>query len=142
MKTSPARPFDFLATSKYNDTALLLLRVFTGLMIMSHGVQKIQQFGTLKTQFADPIGLGSTLSLILIIFSEAGCSFLLILGLLTRLAAIPMAFGMGVAVFVVHAGQGFSVFELALLYMVVCIFFIIAGAGKFSLDYLFFGAKN
>ena len=79
---------------KHLDGALLFLRLFIGGMMLSHGWAKLASFSTLSATFTDPLGVGSTLSLLLILFAEVGCSCLLIFGLMTRLAALPLMFGM------------------------------------------------
>ena len=87
-------------------------------------------------QFADPIGMGMTLSLVMAVFAEFACSILIILGFGTRLATLPLLFTMLVAVTVVHAADPFAVKELAALYGIVYLTLTIAGAGKYSIDYL------
>ncbi|WP_333907979.1 DoxX family protein [Aequorivita sinensis] len=59
---------------------------------------------------------------------------LLIIGLSTRLAAIPLAITMLVAAFIVHANDGFGRQELPLLYAAIYISIALIGAGKYSLD--------
>ena len=59
-----------------------------------------------------------------------------IIGFLYRLAMIPMIFTMGVAFFVIHGNDPFSLKELAFVYLVIFILMYIAGPGKFSLDRL------
>lgn len=119
------------------DFGFLLLRLFVGGMMFTHGWAKISAFSTLADTFPDPIGIGSTASLILMIFAEAGCSLLLVLGVFTRLAVLPLIFGMCVAGFVVHSGDPFQAKELALLYLSIYIVIFFIGAGRFSLDYFF-----
>lgn len=116
----------------------LLLRFIVGGAMLSHGILKIMSFATLATTFPDPIGLGSTLSLILAIGAEVGCSLLLIFGLLTRLATLPLIFNMAVIFFIVHHGAPFAAKELALLYLIIYIAIFILGGGRYSLDKLFF----
>jgi putative oxidoreductase len=121
-----------------NDINALVLRVVLGLsMFYGHGFGKMKVlFGDGEIQFADPLGMGVTLSLILAVFAEVVCSFLLVGGLLTRYAVIPLIITMAVAVFVVQSGQAFGKVELPLLYLAgfVALFFI--GPGRFSLDRL------
>ena len=94
---------------KHLDGALLFLRLFIGGMMLSHGWAKLASFSTLSATFPDPLGVGSTLSLLLILFAEVGCSCLLIFGLMTRLAALPLMFGMLMAFFVIHGADPFAV---------------------------------
>ena len=106
---------------KHLDGALLFLRLFIGGMMLSHGWTKLATFSVLSATFPDPLGVGSTLSLLLILFAEVGCSCLLIFGLMTRLAALPLMFGMLMAFFVIHGADPFAVRELTLSGR-VCIF--------------------
>ena len=99
---------------KHLDGALLFLRLFIGGMMLSHGWAK--------------------LALLLILFAEVGCSCLLIFGLMTRLAALPLMFGMLMAFFVIHGADPFAVRELPLLYLGVYVFLLWGGAGSYSLD--------
>lgn len=120
----------------FTSIGLLLLRVGFGCFMMVHGVQKIMNYSDMVETFADPLGMGSQLSLIATIGSEVGCSLLLILGLGTRLAAIPLAFTMGVALFVVNADAEWQAKELAAVYLAVYAAIIFTGPGRFSLDRL------
>lgn len=90
---------------KHLDGALLFLRLFIGGMMLSHGWTKLATFSVLSATFPDPLGVGSTLSLLLILFAEVGCSCLLIFGLMTRLATLPLMFGMLMAFFVIHGAD-------------------------------------
>ncbi len=87
-------------------------------------------------EFADPIGLGVTLSLILVAFAEGICSVLVALGFAVRLSAIPPMIAMLVAGFVTHGSDPFSSKELSLLYATVFLVIAITGAGKISFDRL------
>ncbi len=116
------------------STGLLVLRVGVGLMMLVHGWQKLTGFSEMADSFPDPIGMGSKLSLIAAIGAEVGCSLLLILGLGTRLAVIPLAFTMLVALFVVHADDPWQKKELAALYLLIYATLLLTGPGKFSID--------
>ncbi len=117
------------------DLVLLILRVSGGILMLTHGIGKFSTlFGNEPIQFPDPIGVGATASLALTVFSEVLCSILLILGLGTRFAAIPLLITMLVAAFVIHANDGFGKQELPLLYSTIYLVISLAGAGKISLD--------
>lgn len=112
---------------------LLVLRIFFGLMLAMHGIDKLANYTELVYSFPDPFGFGSEMSLLLTIFGEIGCSVAFIIGFLYRLAMIPMIFVMGVAFFQIHQGnigQG----ELAFIYLIVFIFMFFSGPGKYSVD--------
>lgn len=121
---------------KFLSLGLLLLRVLVGVTMLTHGLAKLTSFSELASTFQDPIGLGSTLSLILIIAAEVGCSVLVMVGAFTRLATIPLVFSMLVALFVVHGSDPFSMKELPLLYLGIYILLFFTGAGRISLDSL------
>src|SRR5699024_10425097 len=65
------------------DIGLLILRlVFGFVLIYGHGFEKlITIFNGDEIQFANPIGIGATLSFYLAAFAEGICTILLILGL-------------------------------------------------------------
>ena len=65
---------------KFLSLGLLILRVFVGITMLTHGLAKLTSFSELSATFPDPIGLGRTLSLILIIGAEVGCSLFVIVG--------------------------------------------------------------
>ena len=133
---------------------LLILRVGAGGYLATHGWGKVQMLTQGNAEsFGDPIGLGPTLSLILVTGAEFVCSILVIIGLGTRFAAVPIVFAMGVAAFVAHAndpwtmGEAFTRFqakeiqtpfgkEPALLFMVAFLTLVFTGPGRFSLDSL------
>ena len=81
----------FLLSECCSNAARLFLRLFVGILMLTHGIAKIENFDTLVDTFPDPIGLG-TLTLPLIILVEVGASILVMVGFLTRLALIPLIF--------------------------------------------------
>lgn len=115
---------------------LLFLRVAFGALMMVHGIQKVMAYSTLQEVFPDPLGMGSQLSLIAAIVVEVGFSILLILGLGTRLATLPLAFTMIVALFIVHGADPWKVKELSAVFLCGFIGLCFTGPGNFSLDYL------
>jgi putative oxidoreductase len=117
------------------DIALLLLRVgFAGTMALSHGFGKLMGFSEISLRFPDPIGLGSTVSLALAVFSEFFCAIALVFGFFSRFAAFNLAFTMGVAFFVVHGQDAFNKKELAFVYLIAFLALLISGPGKISID--------
>lgn len=123
--------------------ALLILRVMAGAFLLTHGWGKMMNLiGPGPIQFADPIGIGVNTSLVLAVFAEFLCAILIILGLGTRLAAIPLIINFAVAGFIVHAPDAFQVKEMALLYLGMFIIIGITGAGKYSADYLITRKSN
>ena len=121
---------------------LLVLRVGIGCFMLVHGWQKLSGFSQMADKFPDPIGMGSQLSLISAIGAEVGCSLLLIAGIGTRLAAVPLAFTMVVAHFVVHANDPWQTKELAAVYLMIYVAIMLMGPGKFSLDELLWSKRK
>lgn len=128
--------------SASTSTGLLLLRVAFGSLMLVHGLQKLSGYSAMSESFPDPLGMGHQFALIGAISAEVGCSVLLILGLFTRIAAVPLAFTMIVALFMIHAKGEWKVRELAAVYLSVYVPLIFTGAGAFSLDHLIFGNKK
>lgn len=127
-----------LSTTKISPKTLsfglLLFRLcLGGLMIANHGWMKIVNLEVLKTQFYDFLGLGSQISLILAITVEILCSILLIFGLYTRVALIPLIVTMLVAIGT-HEWQIFGEAELGFLYLIGFVFLLIVGPGDNSID--------
>ncbi len=126
-------------SSKINNAAvdlgLLVLRVVVGSAMLTHGIPKlIKLFTERPIQFANPVGLGVVPSMIMATFAEFVCAILIILGLFTRLAAIPLVINFAVIFFVVHQTLPYAGKELPSLYLVIFFFIMLSGAGRYSLD--------
>ena len=117
------------------DLGLLILRLASGgIMAYSHGWGKLQKMLGGDMSFADPIGVGEEVSLVLTVFAEFVCGILVALGLFTRAALIPLIITMGVAVFIIHADDPFGKQEFGLLYLIPYVTLYLTGPGKLSLD--------
>ncbi|MDO1500741.1 DoxX family protein [Winogradskyella maritima] len=115
------------------DLGLLILRLGFGGLMLTHGIPKLEMLND-PSSFGDPIGLGSTISLILCLIGEVLAPALLIIGFKTKLAAIPAAITMAVAAFVVHGNDPLQNKEMALLYLITFTALIFTGAGRYSID--------
>lgn len=114
---------------------LLVLRAFAGLlMLVQHGMPKLLGFSQRAATFSDPLGLGSTTSLVLAVFAEVFCALFVVLGLWTRVAAVPLVCTMLVAAFIVHADDPFAKKELALMYALPFVVLIFTGPGALSVE--------
>lgn len=117
------------------SAGLLLLRLVSGAFMFAHGDGKlVRLFGDAPIKFSDPFGIGAEASLALTVFAEVICSILVILGMATRFAVIPVIITMFVAAFIAHAGDPFGSKELPLLYAAVFIVIGLTGAGRYSAD--------
>ena len=102
--------------------------------MIPHGYDKLKKFSEYAPGFTDPLHIGSSLSLSLVIFAEFFCAILIVLGLLTRLATIPLIINMAVAVFIAHKGQVFGDGEHAALFLTGFIALLLCGPGRASVD--------
>jgi putative oxidoreductase len=127
------------------DIALLLVRVVVGFAFLHHGYGKIQHPMTWMGPQSTYPGFFQALSAI----AEFIGGGALALGFLTRIAAFGIVCNMAVAVhmhivtnkdpFVSMTGG--SSYELALVFLVICVLFLVSGPGRLSLDQLIFRKK-
>lgn len=125
----------------YTDFAILLLRIIFGGMFIFHGWPKLANYSAMLEMFGDPIGLGTELSLILVIFAEFFCGIFILLGFLTRFSVIPIFITMLVAYFVAHGADDFQVKMLPFVYLWLCVVIFILGSGSYSVDNLLFNKQ-
>jgi putative oxidoreductase len=116
--------------------SLFILRVGTGLLMLTHGWSKLTNFSEMAPHFFAPFHVSGYVSLGAVVFSEVVCAFLVTIGLLTRVALIPLLIQMLVVVLVVHQGD-FSHQELGLHFLLAFIVLLVLGPGRFSVDRLF-----
>lgn len=124
--------------------AALILRVPVGLILMAHGAQKL--FGWFGGNgLAGTAGWMSSMGMepgYLMAILAGGAEFFgglaLVLGLLTRPAALVAAFTMLVAIFSVHISNGLFAadggYEYALILMVALLALTVQGGGAMSMD--------
>lgn len=129
-----------------SSLAFLFLRLVVGLAFLFHGWGKIQNPFTWMGPDSNMPGVLQFLAA----FSEFGGAIALILGFLTRFASFGIFCTMLVATYL-HAivrgdsfvgGRGQGSYELALVYLVISLLFLLSGAGTISLDRLIFGKRK
>lgn len=129
-------PFGFATNGRLTDLSLLLLRItFGGLMLINHGLGKMNKLmagGEIK--FATVMGMGPKMSLTMAVFAEVVCAAMVVFGLFTRLAVIPLIITMLVAIFVIHISDPFKKMEMAILYLIPYLVLFWNGSGKYSVD--------
>jgi putative oxidoreductase len=120
----------------------LVMRLVLGAIMVAHGYGKIIPRGALYnfaqavSHMGFPVWLGYVAA-----FTEFFGGMLLILGLLTRIAALGTAIDMAVAVIKVHLHNGLTGhngqggFEFPLALFVVSLMLVFTGAGLLSLDH-------
>lgn len=111
-----------------------VLRVAFGSYMFTHALGKIQGFSVMSEKFINFLHLGSKTSLVLAIFGEGLCALLVIIGLFTRIAVIPLIIVMLVAVFKIHGLDTFKGIEINVMYISAYISIMLLGPGKYSID--------
>ena len=121
------------------DLGLLLLRVFTGALLIHHGYEKLANIENFADAFVRPLHLPYPILLSYVAaFSEVIGSWLLITGLLTRMGALAVAGTISVAIYhaIVTAGFNIYLLELLGLYFAAAVAVLACGPGVFSIDEL------
>ena len=116
------------------NIAILFLRIFVGVMMLTHAFEKIENFDIIAMTFPTPFEMNSWMDLTLITIAELACSLFLILGIFTRIAALILMFGMITAAFFTFSVFVFKESELAIMYLGIYITLFITGGGDFVLD--------
>ncbi|MBA3544502.1 MAG: DoxX family protein [Chthoniobacterales bacterium] len=133
-----------------NDSAApLIARVVLGIVIFPHGAQKAlgwfggHGFSATMENFTTGMHIPAFLAFLVIVAEFAG-SLGLIVGLLSRVAAIGVGAMLTVAIFMGHAANGFFMnwsgqqkgegFEYHLLGIALALIVLIYGGGKASID--------
>jgi putative oxidoreductase len=115
---------------------LLLLRVALGIIFISHGYPKLTHPNAMHgffVQYGLP-GYFVTVAGFLEVFGGG----LIILGFLTRIAALLLAIEMAVAIWKVHSAGGYRAvhnYEFPLVLAAACFALATVGAGRASVDY-------
>ena len=121
------------------DLGLLLLRLFTGALLIHHGYEKLANIENFADAFVRPLHLPFPILLSYVAaFSEVIGSWLLITGLLTRMGALAVAGTISVAIYhaIVTAGFNIYLLELLGLYFAAAVAVLACGPGVFSIDEL------
>src|SRR5579863_1022055 len=132
-----------------NTWSSLLLRVMLGLLMFPHGAQKLLGwfcgvgFGGTMGVFTQKMNLPAPLAFLIILGESVG-SLILIVGFLTRFAALSLATIMVGAIALVHWPNGFFMnwfgqqagegFEYHLMVIAIAASLVLSGGGRWSVD--------
>lgn len=119
--------------------ALLLARLAVGLLFMSTGWGKVHDLAKVTDFFAH-LGIPApAFNAVLVGYSELICGTLLVVGLLTRFATLPLIISMIVAIGTAKWKEIHGVFDLVaadeFTYLVMLIVIAACGPGSVALDY-------
>lgn len=114
------------------DVGLLVLRVCTAvLVILIHGLPKLMHWQAEMQHIDDPLHLGGAITLACALFAEIICPVLIIVGLWTRLACLPMLFLLAVSMWLVHPDWTLEQGQFGWLLMILFSGIALAGPGRF-----------
>lgn len=117
------------------DIVLLIIRIFVGFAMLSHGFPKLQiLFSGEEIKFYEFLWMGPKSSLVLAVFAEFVCSIFIILGLFARFAVFFLVIAMAVAGLFVHSEDLFEQREKSLLYLSIYLMLFAYGPGRYSID--------
>lgn len=127
----------FPALDGYREVGPLLFRAFLGIILMYGTVdnvvsaERMLEFRDFLAQNGFPAPLASAY---LSAYAQFVAGGLLLLGLLTRWAALVMVFNFGVALAMVHVGLPFSANISPLAMLFGAVLFLLYGGGPISVD--------
>ena len=136
-----------VATSAQQQLGLAIIRIVTGIIFTAHGGQKLFVYG-----FAGVTGAFAKMGVPLpglmgpfIALLEFFGGIALIIGLLSRLAALGLAFDMLGAILLVHLAGGFFLpggYEYALVLFAASLALALGGPGSLSADAVLAARRN
>jgi putative oxidoreductase len=117
------------------NLGLLVLRLGVGVnMVLLHGLERVRHYGERAGSFPDPLGMGHRHSLMLAVAAEFVGGILVTLGLAGRLAALLVAFSLGLTLFSGEAGLPWRQRETTVLYLAASLAILMLGCGRWALD--------
>lgn len=127
-----------LTSHSLQDLGLLALRLTVPTsLFLKHGLEKLTRFHAMAPHFPNPIHIGHWPSFLFAMIADGICMPLLVLGVLTRPAALWALINLFIAWAFVHHfqffGRGSDHGELVFVYIGVMLTLFIAGPGKYSL---------
>jgi putative oxidoreductase len=133
-------------TSDLNWVAPLVARVTLGVLFVSTGWGKVHDLDKVASFFGD-LGIPAPqLNAVMVSFVELVGGALLLVGLASRLAALPLIASMAVAIVTAQRDQVSGLPDLFGLvewtYLVLLLWVALSGPGKLSLDELLFSRRS
>ncbi|MGY3323759.1 DoxX family protein [Pseudomonas sp. TE3911] len=120
--------------SRHQDLGLLFLRASGALFLLwVHGLPKLLNYSEQLKLIEDPFHLGAHVTLLLAIFAEVLCPLLILVGVLVRLACLPILAVLLIAMVVVHPEWTLFEGQFGWLLLILFTSLLIAGPGRFVL---------
>lgn len=126
-----------LSANSWSQTAWTVLRVVAGLVMIHNGLDKLSNIQSFADAYVSVIGLPFPIFFsYCAAYTELIGAPLLALGFLTRPAAAGLLSTMLVAMYhhILVAGFSIPYLELSMIYAACFLFFLVNGAGKYSVD--------
>ena len=79
----------YSAGHTYSNLSRLFIRLFVGIMFMQFGIRQMANYDFFSEIFPSMFGMGSEMTLVVMIVIELLFSALVIFGFITRIAAVP-----------------------------------------------------
>lgn len=127
----------------FQDVLLLALRVYWGYGFYMAGVSKFSKVASLASYFSSINIPFPEFSVYLVAIIETVCGIMLVAGLASRLATVPLIFTMLGALFFAHTGGTMQIFsdqavflaQPPVTYLLVSLVIFAFGPGSISADY-------
>lgn len=130
------------------DLGKLVLRITLAILILLHGIAKLQHGIDFITGLVTNAGLPTAFAY-LVYVGEVLAPILVLVGLFTRPAALIIAINMIVAIALVHMNEVFALtktggwaLELQGMFLISAIVISLLGPGRYSLDAMLRGKKG
>lgn len=118
------------------NLGLLFLRLSgAAFLFYIHGLPKWLHYSAEVQHIEDPFHLGASLTLGLAIFAEVLCPVLIALGVLTRLACLPILTVLIIALAVVHPDWTLEQGQFGWLLLIIFTALLVGGPGRFSFSH-------
>jgi putative oxidoreductase len=116
------------------DRAILFLRLFVGVLIALHIINKLQTYNFVLTGYPALLFESSWATFVIFTLLEAIFAVMIIIGFGTRFAALIMAMGMFVEIFLVFPTLGWLGVERQILYIGIYVTLVMSGSGRYGIE--------
>ena len=116
------------------DRAILFLRLFVGVLIALHIINKLQTYNFVLTGYPALLFESSWATFVIFTTLEAIFAVMIIVGFGTRFAAFIMAMGMFVEIFLIFSTLGWLGVERQILYIGIYVTLVMSGSGRYGIE--------